>query len=81
MEERAKKLLTSLERHLPEDEGWLFGGKPTALDAHLVVFIARMLDVGRDSLIPARLQRYGSWAEKTPEWIQMMEGRRTMIPK
>ena len=81
MEQHAAKLLASIEQHLPHAEGWIFGGsEATALDAHLAVFIARMIDVGRESLIPAKLQAYGAWVEKSVEWCQMMEGRRTMIP-
>jgi hypothetical protein len=64
-------------------EHWLFNLQhPTALDAHLVVFIRRMCDVGRDALIPEALRSYAERATLTPEWAKVMEGRRsTMVPK
>ena len=80
-EQRAKTLLASLNDRLAGPETWVFGASPTALDAHLVVFIARMIDVGRDYLIPTRLQDYGAWAMQKPEWIEMMGGRKTMVSK
>lgn len=80
-EQRAIKLLTSLKDRLAGPNTWIFGTKPTALDAHLVVFIARMTDVGRDYLIPTELRDYGAWAMQKPEWVTMMGGRKTMIPK
>ena len=61
---------------------WLFGlTHPTALDAHLVVFIGRMRDVGREGLIPERLGAYADRAMAGPEWGDVMQGRRTMIGK
>jgi hypothetical protein len=62
---------------------WLFNlQQPTALDAHLVVFIQRMCDVGREALIPESLRSYAEKATQTPEWTKVMEGRKsTMVPK
>ncbi|OAP54847.1 hypothetical protein AYL99_11295 [Fonsecaea erecta] len=63
----------------PEAGPWMFGQpRPTALDAHLVVMIARLQDVGRGSIIPDALKEYAEKATSTPEWIEVMEGRRTM---
>ncbi len=78
-EQRAKTLLESLTTHLAEPQSWIFGPTPTALDAHLVVFIARLTDVGRDHLIPAKLKDYCAWAMQKPEWVAMMNGRKTMV--
>lgn len=59
--------------------GWLLGLKyPTALDAHLIVFIARMIDMGRARLIPKLLIRYAQRAMNEPEWTRMMDGRKTI---
>ena len=78
---KASELMASLERLVEKSNGWLFGQKPTALDAHLVVFIARMTDVGRESLIPDKLRQWAQWAMQGPEWTKIREGRQsTMQP-
>ncbi|KIY00911.1 uncharacterized protein Z520_03577 [Fonsecaea multimorphosa CBS 102226] len=59
---------------------WLFGlTSPSALDAHLVVFVARMRDVGRANIIPETISDYADRAMALPEWQAVMEGRKTMI--
>lgn len=59
---------------------WLFGLKdPTALDAHAVIFIARLKDVGRHDIVPARLLAYAERAWETEEYKALMQGRKTMI--
>ena len=81
MEGRARELLSTLDSLVPSPPTrWIFGEKPTALDAHLVVFIARMKDVGRRDLIPERVGKFGDWATAGKEWTMMMDGRATMIP-
>ena len=80
-ESRAKELLGSLEKKLDHPEGWLYGAEPTALDTHLVTFIARMTDVGRDALLPQKVKDYGAWAMQGQAWTTMMEGRKTMVPR
>ena len=63
-------------------ESWLFDlPHPTALDAHLTCFIARMLDVGRDDIIPSKLKSYAERVMETEEWKSVMQGRKTMVPK
>ncbi|KEF62036.1 uncharacterized protein A1O9_00008 [Exophiala aquamarina CBS 119918] len=79
-EKNAKSLLSELSDKLRGPESWIYGEKPTAIDAHLVVFIARMMDVGREQLIPEKLRDYTHWAMQKPEWVNMMGGRSTMIP-
>ena len=78
-EEKAKKLMLHLEEMLPESQtGWLFGlDEPSALDTHLVVFIARMCDVNRPNLIPERLQQYGKRAMASKTWQDLMKGTTT----
>ncbi len=51
-----------------------------ALDAHVVVFIARMYDVDRRNLIPEKLQQYGEKAMSDKVWQDLMEGRNTTGP-
>lgn len=80
-EKRVKTLLAALEKKLrASSESWLYGLKPTALDAHLVVLIARLTDVGREALIPTKLREYADCVMKKTEWVDMMGGRRTMVP-
>jgi hypothetical protein len=63
-------------------ESWLFDfPHPTALDVHLTVFIARMLDVGRDDLFSDKMRNYAARAMQTDEWKSVMQGRKTMIPR
>lgn len=58
----------------------MFGrDQPTALDAHGIIFLARLDDVGRANFIPSGLKRYYTMAMDSPEWRSVMEGRRTMI--
>lgn len=80
-EESARELLAALETRLGASDSFLFGPEPSALDAHLAVFIARMQDVGRDNLIPPKLREFGTRAKETPEWVKMMDGRSTMVPQ
>jgi hypothetical protein len=82
MVQRAKALMQELNSLLSDDGPWLFGlQSPSALDAHLVVFLSRMRDVGRGELIPERLGTYVDRAVDTQEWKQTMDGRKTMISK
>lgn len=82
MNERARLLMKEFEFLLPgENSGsnWLFGlPQPSALDAHLVVFIARMMDVGKKDVIPEALAKYAEVAMEKSEWKDVMQGRRTL---
>ncbi|KAK4065897.1 uncharacterized protein Triagg1_8449 [Trichoderma aggressivum f. europaeum] len=63
----------------PGDGPWLFGQQqPTELDAHLVVMILRLQDVGRDFVVPDSLKEYGKMASDEPSFIAVMGGRSTM---
>ena len=58
---------------------WLFGQeKPTELDAHLVVMILRLQDVGRDFIIPTSLKQYAEAAYLNLSFMSVMGGRTTM---
>lgn len=81
-ENRTKVILRKMEHllHQHSSESWLFASSsPTALDAHLIIFIARLFDIGRKDLIPERLLEYGEMACKTQEWDQVMQDRRTVM--
>ncbi|EMC95910.1 hypothetical protein BAUCODRAFT_34669 [Baudoinia panamericana UAMH 10762] len=78
-EERAKDIAAKLESTLQSGKQWLFGSdRPSALDAHLAVYLARLRDVKREDLIPGRLGTYLEHAMSMPEWEQVMQGRKTM---
>jgi len=78
--EKARKLLLELDRLVVPSAGpWLWGETiPTALDAHLIVFLARLRDLGKGELIPQALCQYGDMAMETVEWQRVMGGRQTM---
>ncbi|OCT46774.1 hypothetical protein CLCR_02036 [Cladophialophora carrionii] len=59
---------------------WLFGDDvgPTALDAHTVVFIARLLDAKREPLIPADVLAYGRPKLQAKEWLGITKGNPTL---
>lgn len=79
MVEQTKLLMSSIQDHLSSDGEWLFGlEQASALDAHLVPFIARMRDVGRYEIVPSSLQKYAEEAQKTEEWKTVMQGRSTV---
>ncbi|KAH8812214.1 hypothetical protein F5884DRAFT_784746 [Xylogone sp. PMI_703] len=81
-EDRTRSILKKMEDLLNQQppESWVFGSSsPTALDAHLIIFIARLCDIGRKDLIPKRVLEYGEMATKTPEWDQVMQGKRTVL--
>ncbi|CEJ54245.1 hypothetical protein PMG11_00565 [Penicillium brasilianum] len=88
MEHRAEVILGRLGDALPEnshdpfDGPWLFGlQEPAALDAHAIVFIERMRDVGRIGLVPEKLDVYSQKATEQDNWKSVMNGRRTMAPR
>ncbi|KAJ9639701.1 hypothetical protein H2204_003772 [Knufia peltigerae] len=81
-EEAARNLMKTCEALLSEDAPWLFGSsRPTVLDAHLIIVLGRLQDVGRTAVVPDRLQKYADMAFATPELQSVMQGRRTMVPK
>ena len=79
----ASELLVELAQ-LPRPAGstgpWLCGREnPNGLDAALVVFIARMVDIGRGDIVPESLKAFADRAMATPEWEAVMQGRKTMM--
>lgn len=74
------KISELLSKHQTTSQSWIFGADvgPTALDAHTVVFIARLLDAKREYLIPENVLKYGKWARKGKEWMAVNEGRPTL---
>jgi len=77
--ELVKSLMAKFSALLQPGKPWLFGsGAPSALDAHLAVFLARMRDIGRSDLISSHLAAYLERVERTVGWQRVMKGRRTM---
>ncbi|KAE8155071.1 hypothetical protein BDV25DRAFT_135404 [Aspergillus avenaceus] len=58
---------------------WIFGDDigPTVLDAHIVAFIARLIDVQLMEFVPSELLKYAKVVMGLPEWEQVMHGRPT----
>ncbi|KAH8814838.1 hypothetical protein F5884DRAFT_841009 [Xylogone sp. PMI_703] len=58
---------------------WLFGTeKPTALDAHVIPFLARLYDAGRQYMIDPQLQSYAETVFEMDLWKEFMGGRKTI---
>lgn len=77
--EHAKTVLSELEAVVKDSTtDWCLGlSRPSALDAHLIVFIARLQDVDREALVPETLRQYAKNAMARPEWGHVMQGRTT----
>lgn len=53
---------------------------PTALDAHVIVFVARLKDAGRGELVPGRIIDYADKQMETNLWKDMVQGQGTVPP-
>jgi hypothetical protein len=61
--------------------GWVLDTPhPTALDAHLIVFVARLKDAGRREVVLARVMEYADRAMNASAWKDVMQGRQTIPP-
>ena len=74
------KVSELLSKHATASPTWIFGPEvgPTALDAHTIVFIARLIDAKREHVIAENMLAYGKWALKGKEWMAVNEGRPTL---
>ncbi|KAI9372371.1 hypothetical protein BJX61DRAFT_552946 [Aspergillus egyptiacus] len=59
---------------------WIFGNEtgPTVLDAHVVTFVARLMDISLEELVPPQLRAYADKIMALPEWKQVTAGRPTV---
>lgn len=57
---------------------WIFGDRPTILDAHATALTARLMDVDRDDLLSEAVREYARGVMATPEWNMVTHGRRTV---
>lgn len=82
VESKARDFIADLEQVLGQrsaGEGpWIFGNRPTIIDAHATPLLARLLDVKRDDLVPDAGREYVRGVLATPEWDQVTHGRRTL---
>jgi hypothetical protein len=62
---------------------WLFGNEyGTALDAHALILLARIQDVGLENLVHPDMLDYGKAIMDQNMWKEFMQGRTTMhIPE
>jgi glutathione S-transferase len=79
---RSARLLGDFDELLrASHSGWVLNTPhPTALDAHLIVFVARLRDAGRGELVPARVMEYADRAMNASAWKEVMQGRQTIPP-
>ncbi|KKK27375.1 hypothetical protein ARAM_002286 [Aspergillus rambellii] len=69
------------QHHEFSDGGtWIFGDGtgPTVLDAHVVAFIARLIDINLVELVPPQLLPFVETIMALPEWEDAMKGRPTV---
>lgn len=57
---------------------FIFSNEPTALDAHTIVFIARLYDVGRRGMVPAEWQAYADVHLIESAWLGVADGKATL---
>lgn len=60
-------------------QSYILGDKPTALDAHAIVFIARLVDVDRQDLVPQEWLEYHEHHTHDAPWKGVSEGRPTIV--
>ena len=81
IEELLASAQTDPQEPQPHYSLWAFGTpKPTALDTHIIPFIARLLNVGRSEMLAGkdRVRAYANCAFRTEGWKDVMQGRRTV---
>ncbi|UNI24373.1 hypothetical protein JDV02_010124 [Purpureocillium takamizusanense] len=71
-------LASLLEVHKGDGKTWIFGDRPTILDAHAVAFTARLLDQKRSELVLDAVKDYAEVVFKTEEWRKVTHGRPTL---
>ena len=79
--EKSKRFLVKIaDLYEPSNGPWLWGHiSPTALDAQVAVFIARLHDVGRGELVPEKLAKLCQHVIGMLEWQGLYQGRSTMF--
>ncbi|KAL7947679.1 hypothetical protein V8C42DRAFT_315221 [Trichoderma barbatum] len=81
VEVKARDFVQELDSTLSEqNQGqlWIFGDRPTILDAHATALIARLVDVSRQDLLTERVQEYARGIFASEEWDEVTHGRTTL---
>ncbi|EHK22447.1 uncharacterized protein TRIVIDRAFT_17565 [Trichoderma virens Gv29-8] len=81
VEAKARDFVQELDTILNEqNQGqlWIFGDRPTILDAHATALIARLMDVSRRDLLTERVQDYARGIFASEEWDEVTHGRTTL---
>ncbi|GFP53192.1 hypothetical protein TASIC1_0002037600 [Trichoderma asperellum] len=80
VENKARIFIQELDKTLDEESQghrWIFGKRPTILDAHATVMIARLMEVKRQDLLTERVQEYTRGVLASEEWNEVTHGRAT----
>ncbi|KAM4064877.1 Thioredoxin-like protein [Hirsutella rhossiliensis] len=81
-EEQAQDFMRDLSEVLGEyggeDRTWIFGDKPTILDAHATALAARLIDAKRLDVLSEAVQLYTRRVLETEEWKAVTHGRPTL---
>ncbi|KAJ9150706.1 hypothetical protein NKR23_g3388 [Pleurostoma richardsiae] len=72
--------ISALRAKTTEQSLWIFGDAvgPTVLDAHVAPLIARLIDAGKEDLVPGELLEYGKRLTALPAWAEVTHGRSTI---
>jgi hypothetical protein len=79
---QTKDILQEIGKMLQESQtDWILDTPhPTALDAHFIVFVARLKDAGRGELVPARINDYAVKQMDTAVWRAIVQEQGTVPP-
>jgi hypothetical protein len=77
---QASGFLHRIEKHLSTSTTkWILNTpSATALDAHCVPFIRRLIEADNAGIVPLEVQRYAKRAVTEPEWESITEGKPTL---
>lgn len=79
------KVQALMEKHNDgtSKNAYIFGQQPTVLDAHVLVFLCRLYDLGKTDLIPDELLKWVEGFRQGEVWKKLMEnvpGGKTLPP-
>ena len=57
---------------------WIFGDRPSILDAHATALLVRLLDCKMEHLMSDNVKEYARGVVATPEWARVTHGRPTL---
>lgn len=77
-EQQTQHLFHKITEFYSGESTWLFGHGPTLADAHIMPFIARLVDSKREYLVPDVLIEYVTAIKALPAWDEVTHGRPTL---